>query len=345
MEGVISVVIPLFNRSTLIAETLRSVRNQTYASFECIVVDDGSTDDSLDVARRFVDQDKRFIVLSRKSAIKGACVCRNEGIEKASGQYVMFLDSDDLLAEDCLESRRQKIEQHPNCDFIVNQIALFDHQTYHVTSMWSSLKHEDDLKAFLYSEGWQTSSTFFRSSFIKKYRFDEQALSWQDVDFHLRILLDHPVYIKYPEMQPDVYMRHSGLERISNTNVSFTRIESRIKLYYKLEGIMESKQYYYYIEPFTLYYFKFLEIAALVLSYSQFKYLFGIWMNSKTFHSPKGFFFGAYLKIQSALKRIGLRFVCSVFYRIIRLFINKKLLNPDHRKILLKQPVMLPRGA
>lgn len=343
MRGKVSLIIPLFNREALIAETLRSVLDQTYANFECIVIDDGSTDDSIKVARNVVRDDKRFLISSRISSIKGACECRNEGIALASGVYIMFLDSDDLLAQDCLKNRVQKLDEHQTCDFIVNQIAMFDHQTYRVTSLWSSLKHDDDLYAFLYSEGWQTSSTFFRSSFLKKYRFDEHALSWQDVDFHIRILLDAPTYVKYPDMQPDVYMRHSGLERISNTNVSFARIESRMNLYCKLEQIMESKAYHDYKEPFTMYYFKFLEIAALVLSYAEFKRLFLLWRPSKTFHQSKTIGFRLYLSVQAHLKKLRLSLLCSVLYRVIRLFINRKLLNPDHRKVLLKQPIIIPR--
>jgi glycosyltransferase involved in cell wall biosynthesis len=343
MKGMVSVIIPLFNRENLITETLQSVREQTYSNFECIVVDDGSTDQSLAAAKAFAEGDNRFIIVPRSTMTKGACACRNEGIEKASGEYLMFLDSDDLLSSTCLEERVQRFQKNPKDNFIVNQIGLFDHNTYLVTSLWSSLNHRDDLKAFLYSEGWQTSSTFFKTSFVKKYRFDENALSWQDVDFHLRILLDRPVYTKFPDTQPDVFMRHSGLERISNTNVYFNRIQARLRLYLKLEGILEDKGNQEYLYPFLMYHFKFVEIAALVLPFQEFRQLFEIWMGSKTYLTKRGYFFRLYFHMQASLKRVGLRILCSVFYRIIRWFISVSLLSADHRKSMLREPIQLPK--
>ena len=343
MNGKVSIVIPMFNRATLISETVASVKRQTYENFECIIIDDGSTDNSLEVARQAAKDEIRFKIFSRESPIKGACRCRNEGLEKASGEYIMFLDSDDLLAADCLRSRVQRLSEYQDCDFIVNQIGLFDHQSYQVKSLWSSLQHQDDLHAFLNSEGWQTSSTFFRTDFVKRYAFDEAAMSWQDVDFHIRILLDRPVYLKFPNMDPDVYMRDSGLERISNTNLSFPRILSRITLYRKLEKMMDSRQYYNYLEPFRIYNFKFLEIAALVLSIHEFKAVFNIWKTSKTSSGLKSHILKIYLLMQANLKIAGLRPLCSVFYRLIRIFINRKLLTSEHRKIVLKETVALSR--
>ena len=98
MAPLVSIIIPCFNRSNLLGETIESVLSQTYSKWECIIVDDGSTDNTPEVARKYADSDGRFIFLNRpKESPKGAASCRNVGIEIAKGDFIQFLDSDDLL--------------------------------------------------------------------------------------------------------------------------------------------------------------------------------------------------------------------------------------------------------
>jgi glycosyltransferase involved in cell wall biosynthesis len=341
MKEKVSVIIPMFNRGELVLETLTSVFKQTYSNYECIIIDDHSTDNAFNLVKQFSAGHPQFIVRSRQSAKKGACACRNEGLDLATGDYIMFLDSDDLLSENCLGDRVTKMLEHPECDFVVCQIGIFKHEDYVVTHYYSSLKHDDDLEAFLNAEGWQTSSTFFRAQFINKYRFDEDALSWQDVDIHLRILLDKPRYRKFPESQPDVYMRHSGFERISNSNARFDRADSRLRLLKKLEVLFESREVIQYRRAFLVYYFKFLEIAALLLPTDQFEYLYNIWRGSKTFHETKASFYAKYIRLQHQLKKLHLRIICSILYRVMRCFVPHKILYATERQIPIKQQIVI----
>ena len=101
----VSVVVPLYNRQKLIVETIESVRRQSYSNFELLVIDDHSNDESFLVAKNLARSDDRIRTWQRKSAIKGAPACRNEGISAATGDRVVFVDSDDLLAKDCLQNR------------------------------------------------------------------------------------------------------------------------------------------------------------------------------------------------------------------------------------------------
>ena len=86
-----SVVIPLYNKEHYIGKTLKSVLNQTFQDFEIIVVNDGSTDHSLDAARSI--KSDRVQIISQENA--GVAVARNTGIEHASAEYIAFLDADD----------------------------------------------------------------------------------------------------------------------------------------------------------------------------------------------------------------------------------------------------------
>ncbi|MDO6390233.1 glycosyltransferase family 2 protein [Pontibacter sp. BT731] len=335
----VSIVIPLYNREKLIIETIQSVQNQSYENFECIIIDDGSNDNSFAVVRDHLRDDARFIVLNRKSELKGACVCRNEGVDLATGDYIMFLDSDDLLGNKCLEGRINLINEHPNCDFIVKQTLIFDGNSYEGLYYWSSLKHKDDLKAFIESEGWLINSTFFKTSFLKSFRFDENAESWQDVDFHVRILLNKPTYMKFSSKEADVYVRRSNEVRISNTNTNFKRIESRIKLYLKLEKIFANKNVSYYKFPFLIYHFKYLEIAALTLSYKEFMDLYKLSLTSEVYSLSVATFYKKYLELQSFLNKYGLKAMCSILYRLKWVFVPKRYVYASTRQVSIKEKI------
>ena len=105
IKELVSIIIPSFNSETYISETIDSILNQTYPYWEAIVVDDGSSDETCSIVKRYSQNDKRIQLFLRVSTAKGASVCRNIGIEKAIGKYIIFLDSDDLLAPFCLKER------------------------------------------------------------------------------------------------------------------------------------------------------------------------------------------------------------------------------------------------
>ncbi|MDT0649587.1 glycosyltransferase family 2 protein [Autumnicola edwardsiae] len=110
MKPTISVIIPTYNRAHIINETLDSVLDQTYANWECLIIDDGSGDNTKDVIKKYL-RDERFKYFKRPDGReKGACTCRNIGIEKSSGDYIQFLDSDDKLSLNKFEVQLKKLE-------------------------------------------------------------------------------------------------------------------------------------------------------------------------------------------------------------------------------------------
>ena len=95
IKPLVSVIIPLYNRVTLVEETVNSVLLQTYTNFELIIVDDGSNDGSLLLAKSLAEQDERIAIYSRpKELPRGANSCRNFGLKKSKGDYFIILDSD-----------------------------------------------------------------------------------------------------------------------------------------------------------------------------------------------------------------------------------------------------------
>lgn len=109
-QPLVSVIIPLYNAERYIAECVTSVLEQTWPNIEVIIVDDGSTDDSLTVAKKF--EGEHIKVLSQKN--KGASAARNKGLSEAKGNYIQFLDADDLISNDKINNQVLALEEQPN---------------------------------------------------------------------------------------------------------------------------------------------------------------------------------------------------------------------------------------
>jgi glycosyltransferase involved in cell wall biosynthesis len=121
MSPTISVVIPTFNRSGLLVEAIESVLRQTHPPQEIIVVDDGSTDDTPHALARFGTR-----VTCHRQKNSGQAVARNQGVKIASGDYVAFLDSDDLWVERRLELQVSALTRQPQLDFLFGLEAKFE---------------------------------------------------------------------------------------------------------------------------------------------------------------------------------------------------------------------------
>lgn len=105
----ISVIIPVYNRDYCLPRCLESVWQQTFTDWECILIDDGSTDRTLSVCRRYEEKDSRFQVYSQPNG--GVSVARNRGLERACGEYVVFIDSDDWVEPDFLRLLHESAEK------------------------------------------------------------------------------------------------------------------------------------------------------------------------------------------------------------------------------------------
>lgn len=122
----ISILIPLFNREDLIKETLNSILGQSFVDWECIVVDDGSTDNSWEVVSLFAKDDKRIHCYKRPDTLeKGANSCRNFGFTKAKGEYVQWFDSDDVMLPNKLEAEHRAIVKD-NADYCISLATVTD---------------------------------------------------------------------------------------------------------------------------------------------------------------------------------------------------------------------------
>jgi glycosyltransferase involved in cell wall biosynthesis len=123
-NDLVSIIIPTYNRQNLIGKTLESVLAQTVKNWECIVVDDGSVDKTWEVLEEYEQRDERIKIFKRDRDPKGAAVCRNIGANKAKGNYLIFLDSDDLLEVFCIEKRLKWVLSIPDNSFWVFPMSI-----------------------------------------------------------------------------------------------------------------------------------------------------------------------------------------------------------------------------
>ena len=240
----ISVIIPTKNRCTLLQETLASVQEQTYPLWEAIIVDDGSTDGTIEYLMNRCAQEPRIRFLQRAGEIAGANVCRNQGVAAARGEYVIFLDSDDLLATFCLEQRAAAMVAHPALDFAVFPSEVFKVVPGDVGRYQNIETPENDLDRYLKLDiAWQTSSPIWRRVAIAKIGpWDETLLSWQDWDFHVRALAQALSYQRFP--MRDCFYRYdnSGRPTISRTMFFKEHLHRSEALLYKLRSLLHSKK-------------------------------------------------------------------------------------------------------
>lgn len=116
-----TVITPVYNRETIVAETIESVLNQGFKNFEYLLIDDCSTDHSVAVLEEYAKEDPRIKVI-KLSENKGRCLARNTGLENAKGSWICYLDSDDIYFSNHLEVFYDLIQNHPNYNaFAVDQ--------------------------------------------------------------------------------------------------------------------------------------------------------------------------------------------------------------------------------
>jgi glycosyltransferase involved in cell wall biosynthesis len=247
MKSTISVIIPNYNREALLKETLQSLQKQTYPCWECLVIDDGSNDASENVVKSFEKHDSRFRWIKRIGSRKGASRCRNIGIDHSKGDFILFLDSDDLLQPYSLQQRIDVINESPDLDCWIFQTNKFENVPENFVGFWNVLTNENPFNRFLRMDPvWHTTGPIWKSDFLKKHLyFDEKLIIWEDVDFHLQALKISTNYQLYFHKSPDVLYRSKAPGSISNTAYNKVKRKSQIyfvKKYYQLLKEPEYRQ-------------------------------------------------------------------------------------------------------
>lgn len=121
----VSIIIPVFNYQNFIFETLENLLNQTYKNWEAILIDDGSTDKTAKIIKTYCFKDSRFKLIQQNN--KGVSVARNLGLEIATGEFIQFLDGDDLLSQSKIEIQAQHLIENHTVDISYVDSYYFAH--------------------------------------------------------------------------------------------------------------------------------------------------------------------------------------------------------------------------
>ncbi|WP_271425131.1 glycosyltransferase family 2 protein [Aequorivita sinensis] len=184
----VSIIIPTYNRAHLIGETLDSVLAQTYQNWECIVVDDGSTDNTDEVMAAYMAKDTRFQYHHRpKDRLPGGNAARNYGFEVSKGEYIQWFDSDDLMIDSHLEMKMNEFIADRNIDYVYCGFTTFTRSGIE-RSYNKSLVKNILCDYFNGNISLNTPSFVYIRKVVKSIRFDESLTRAQDLDFTFRVL-------------------------------------------------------------------------------------------------------------------------------------------------------------
>lgn len=237
-QPLVSIIIPSYNQEKFLKETLDSVMAQTYSNWECLVVDDGSVDTSIAIIQSYCEEDNRFVLFERTNfnATKGANACRNIGLTHSKGEFLIFLDSDDLLQDFCLTNRVAYFKKHADCDFLVFQMIMFNEHGC-IPGRTVTQPSENYLYDYLsYNVPWQTSCPIIKRAFVVQHLqgFDESFPRLQDPEFFTNALLIQDVQFKvFSELPPDCMYRHMS-DRVSNSRNAIQGFSLYISKFYPL---------------------------------------------------------------------------------------------------------------
>lgn len=246
-KPLVSIIVPIYSRAVLIRETLQSIQAQSYQNWEAIIIDDGSTDGSYEVVEKCCKSESRIKLYKRQREPQGAPTCRNIGIEKSTGEFIIFLDSDDRMADNCIERRVSYFNKYPDEDFLVFQSVLFENKVHDRNICWNIDSKENDLDRFLRIDAlWPICGPIYKRKTITDVDgFREGLPFYQDYDLHLRLLLLKCKYRKFLNTEPDCFIRYHFNNSVSNS-IPFTSdaniLQQRIDFFFsQLEFIKKNK--------------------------------------------------------------------------------------------------------
>ena len=182
----ISVIIPMYNTALYIERCIKSVMNQSYKDLEIIIVDDGSTDNSIEICEKLQKQDCRILIISQDNA--GASVARNTGINASKGNYIMFVDSDDYIAPELTEELLRSLSD-THADAVISQIPG-DKQV----SATSRLMDWHEVLLYMLRDQalWSPYGKLFKTERIGELRFAKPTIS-EDYRFMTDFVLARPI--------------------------------------------------------------------------------------------------------------------------------------------------------
>lgn len=223
----ISIVIPLYNKEKHIRDTLKCIFEQTYQDFEIIIVNDGSSDRSLEIVSTV--KDARIRVISQEN--KGAAAARNKGVEIASSDYVAFMDADDRWKKNYLESMIDLIRSYPDAAIYGSNYEIWENGKVSVLEYPEIIEDKSIIKNYfisgkVYTPLWTSAVIVKRNIFLNLGGFPVRSKVCEDVDLWCRMALSGQIaYLNKPLA---IYKRDSSnmLSKSQNASCYFPFLDN-----------------------------------------------------------------------------------------------------------------------
>lgn len=169
MDSKVSIIIPIYNASMHLDLCLNSVLNQTYKNLEIIMINDGSTDNSVEIIKKYQKEDKRIVLFNQKN--QGVAKTRNKGIRKSSGEYLMFIDQDDYIDDDYIERLLSKMKKN-DLDILVGGYVRESYETHKI--MFKDYGKETNIAPYILIVPW---GKLYRTSYAKNFEFMDSTIA------------------------------------------------------------------------------------------------------------------------------------------------------------------------
>lgn len=209
MQPRISIIVPCYNGAKYIRETLDCLQKQTIEDWECIIVNDGSTDNSLEILKEYAEKDSHYKYIDK--ANEGPAIARNTAIAASSGKYILPLDADDLIAPSYAEKATEYLGKHPKCKLVYCKAEYFgDRNAPFVLKDYNF----HDLP---YNNQIFCSCIYRREDFDKTIGYNpNMTFRNEDWDFLLSLLDENDEVYCLPEVL--FFYRQHGMTRNNNVN-------------------------------------------------------------------------------------------------------------------------------
>ena len=219
----VAIVVPCYNHGSYLGDCLNSVTNQTFSDWVCVIVDDGSKDNSGEVSNNFCQQDARFRYLRQRNL--GLSKARNNGINSCKSEYILPLDADDMIAPTYLEKTIAEFNKNPETKLVYTDCHLFG-----LVDQKNELP-EYSFKLLLQRNIITATAVYRREDFVKTPGYDPNLkVGSEDWDYWLSLLDQDSVVIKVHEMLFEYRQRENSMVKRLNSE----QIKSiRRYVYYK----------------------------------------------------------------------------------------------------------------
>lgn len=194
-DPLVSIIIPCFNREKYISDAINSCLRQSYKNIEIIVVDDGSTDDSVELIKsKYLNKLKLIVQKNR-----GSASARNTGLKASKGKFIIFLDSDDWLSDNLVEAHVNTLHKWPNVDICcADSVAVKNNNTLSEVkrSIWPTSPSNPIRLFLLKPPPFPACEIYRKSTIIKHGGFDEQMRAFTDSVVRLKIILSGGLVVR-----------------------------------------------------------------------------------------------------------------------------------------------------